>query len=499
MDISSALWNGGSTDTSCLMLPFFEENELKIPQLIGAALEKEILRVSDCAGFKGKKGKNIAFYPVGIPQKRVVLWGLGKKKDFSFKKLREEGGSIGKYASGLETEEFSVFLPPVISDSFGVKEVTGLLFEGIVLGTYKFDKLKTKKDDDDKSIEIKKILFFLETKEAVDKAEKAFKNAEIICDSVVFGRDLVSHPGNLMTPSMLADSAKSLADKHGFSCEVWDKKKIEDMKMGSLLGVSQGSEEEPRFIILDYKPKVSNPKTVVLVGKGITFDSGGISLKPSNDMDKMKTDMGGASVVISAIAGAARMELPVRVVALIPAAENMPSGTACKPGDVLTSMSGKTVEVLNTDAEGRLILSDALHHARSYKPDVIIDFATLTGACMVALGVDTIGIMGSDKALIEKIEASAKCTDELVWELPFNDDFRDELKSDVADLKNIGSRYGGAMTAGAFLSYFVEDIPWVHCDIAGPTWSDKDKPVSPKGATGAGIRMLINLLSNYKS
>jgi len=217
-------------------------------------------------------------------------------------------------------------------------------------------------------------------------------------------------------------------------------------------------------------------------------------------MDAMKTDMGGAAVVISAIVAVAKLNLPLHVVALVPSAENMPSGSACKPGDILTAMSGKTIEVLNTDAEGRLILADALHHAKSYNPDAIVDFATLTGACLVALGCDIIGIMGNSQSLLSKIKSASARTDEAVWELPLNDDFKKEIESDVADIKNIGSRYGGTITAGAFLNYFVgDDVPWVHCDIAGPTWSDKEKPIAPKGATGVGIRMIVDFLSNFHS
>ncbi len=300
-----------------------------------------------------------------------------------------------------------------------------------------------------------------------------------------------------MTPSILSQKAENVAKKHGLSCKIWDRKKIESKKMGAFMGIAEGSEEEPKFIILEYIPELENVPTVVLVGKGVTFDSGGISLKPSNNMDKMKTDMGGASVVIASIVAAARLKLPIHIVTLVPAAENMPSGKACKPGDVIMSMSGKSIEVLNTDAEGRLLLADALHHAKSYKPDAIIDFATLTGACMVALGLDIIGIMGNNEKVIEQVKASSDNTDEMVWQLPINEEFRKELKSKVADLKNIGSRYGGAITAGAFLSYFVDEIPWVHCDIAGPTWTDKETPISPIGATGAGIRMLIDFLKNF--
>jgi len=496
MEILPITWDSGKADSECLVAFAFEK-ETVVCAGVDKQLLDEVLRVTKVSSFTGKSGQNVVVYPADLPQKRVVLWGLGKKEELSAKKLREAGGSLGKYLSGAKIEEVSILLSSAACPELEMPKMASLLSEGLTLGAYKFDKFKSDKKDEDKT-ELKKVLLCSDGELESLKAE--IVKTDVICKSVLIGRNLVSHPGNYMTPSMLAGEAQKLAKESGLTCEVWDKKKIESMKMGGLLGVSRGSEEEPRFVILEHKSAVENAPTVVLVGKGITFDSGGISLKPSPDMDKMKTDMGGAAVVISAIVAAAKLNLPVNVVALVPSAENMPSGTACKPGDILTAMSGKTIEVLNTDAEGRLILADALHHAKSYKPDAIVDFATLTGACMVALGMDIIGIMGNSHSLLRKIKSASTRTDEAVWELPLNDDFKKEIESDVADIKNIGSRYGGTITAGAFLNYFVgDDLPWVHCDIAGPTWSDKDKPIAPKGATGAGIRMIVDFLGNFNS
>ena len=299
-----------------------------------------------------------------------------------------------------------------------------------------------------------------------------------------------------MTPSILAKEAEGIAGRKGVSCTVLDKVKLKELGMNALLSVASGSNEEPKFIILEYKGDEADATPIVLVGKGITFDSGGICIKPSDKMDEMKSDMAGGAAVMGAIMACADLGLPLNIVGLIPATENMPSGTALKPGDVFTSYSGKTIEVINTDAEGRLILADALAYASKYKPAAIIDLATLTGACVIALGEEVIGMFGTDDKLKSELEEAARETGELVWELPLWESYQEKIKSDIADYKNHGGRPAGAITAAAFLSKFVGDFPWVHLDIAGPAWTDKDKTYTPKGASGAGVRLLVEFLRN---
>jgi leucyl aminopeptidase len=326
--------------------------------------------------------------------------------------------------------------------------------------------------------------------------ESETKKTQFITQAVYFARDLVSAPSNEMTPSIMAKKAREIANRKKVSCKVLNKARMKEMGMNSMLGVASGSNEEPKFIILEYWGGKKNELPIVLVGKGLTFDSGGICIKPAEKMDEMKSDMSGGAAVMGAIMAAADLHLPLNVVSLIPATENMPSGTAYKPGDILKSYSGKTIEVVNTDAEGRLILADALSYAAGYKPAAIIDVATLTGACIIALGDDVTGMLGTDDELKNEINKAARATGELVWELPLWENYHELIKSDIADYKNSGGRTAGTITAAAFLSKFVGDFPWVHLDIAGPAWIGKDKPYIPKGASGVTVRLLTEYLRN---
>jgi leucyl aminopeptidase len=326
--------------------------------------------------------------------------------------------------------------------------------------------------------------------------ESEVQKAQIITQAVYFTRDLISAPSNEMTPSIMALKAREIAKKKNVICKVLDKAKMKELGMNSLLGVAQGSNEEPKFIILEYSGGKKNEAPVVLVGKGLTFDSGGISIKPAEKMDEMKSDMSGGAAVMGTVMAAADLELPLNIIGLIPATENMPGGKAYKPGDILKSYSGKNIEVINTDAEGRLILADALTYASKYKPAAIIDIATLTGACIIALGDDVIGMLGTDDKLKKEINKAAENTGELVWEMPLWECYHEQIKSDIADYKNSGGRAAGTITAAAFLSKFVGDFPWVHLDIAGPAWSSKDKPYIPKGASGVAVRLLVEFLRN---
>jgi len=309
-------------------------------------------------------------------------------------------------------------------------------------------------------------------------------------------RDLCNHPANVVTPTYIANEAKKIARERGVSAKVLDRPAMQRLGMGALLGVARGSHEPPKFVILEYRGGPRGARPVALVGKTVTFDSGGISLKSADNMEQMKADMTGGAAVLAAVRAASRLRLPLNIVALIPATENMPGGSATKPGDILTSLSGKTIEVINTDAEGRLILADGLTYANRYKPSVVVDIATLTGACAVALGKHAIGLLGNNERLIGELKAAGEQCGERAWQLPLWEEYYEQIKSDVADVKNTGGRPGGTITAAAFLSKFVGDARWAHLDIASTDWSDREQAYIPKGPTGVGARLLIRFLSN---
>lgn len=327
----------------------------------------------------------------------------------------------------------------------------------------------------------------------------AVKAAEAVCSGVYLARDLSNAPANDLTPEKLASCAKKIAENRKIRCEIFDRPRMKKLGMGGLLGVAQGSHAPPKFIILEYVGAGRRDKNIVLVGKGITFDSGGISLKPADKMHEMKNDMSGAAAVIGTIKTAAETKLPLNLIGLIPATENLPGGSAYKPGDVLTAFSGKTIEIISTDAEGRVILADALSYAGRFNPAMIIDIATLTGACVVALGEQVAGLLGTDDELKRKLKKASLDTGEKIWELPLWECYRESIKSDVADLKNAGAREGGAISAASFLREFAGSHPWVHIDIAGPAWTTKEGPYCSKGGTGFGVRLLIRFLRDLSS
>jgi leucyl aminopeptidase len=326
----------------------------------------------------------------------------------------------------------------------------------------------------------------------VEKLKEGHRIGEAVGAGQTFARSLQVLPSNICTPSYVANTARELGQRHGFGVTILDKAGIEKEKMGALLCVAQGSAQEPRFIALEYKGAEGAP--IVLVGKGVTFDTGGISIKPAQNMEDMKYDMSGAAAVLGTLEALGRLKPKVHVVGLIPSTENMPSGTAIKPGDVITSHFGKTIEVINTDAEGRLILVDALSYARRYQPAAVVDIATLTGAIVVALGHSAAGVMGSDDKLVEEVRAAGEKAGERVWPLPLWEDYRDLMKSDIADIKNTGGRPAGSISAGWFLREFVDSFPWAHLDIAGTAYTERDEPTRVKGPTGMGVRLFTEFV-----
>ncbi len=453
-----------------------------------------IKEVVDGGDFEGKLFQISIIYTRGlIPARRIVVVGLGKKKAFDLEKLRGAYSKAGQKVRELNLKGFATSLNLGEIDQ-PLDRVAESVVEGVLLGLYQFTRYKTVERE--KIKELNEFVIVEDNDKSLEVIKSAAKTGEIISDAVYFARDLVSSPGNGMTPTILADRAGEIAGEKDVELKVLDVREMEELGMHALLGVARGSNEPPKFIILEYNGGKRGDRVVALVGKGITFDSGGISIKPSDKMDEMKTDMAGGATVMGAIKAASDLKIPLNVVGLIPATENLPGGKAYKPGDILKSLSGQTIEVKTTDAEGRMILADALTYAGRFKPEAIVDLATLTGACIVALGDNVIGMMGTDDKLKKRIRDAAETTGERLWELPLWEEYHELIKSDVADFKNSGGRAAGTITAAAFLSKFIGDYPWVHLDIAGPAWLSKDKPYIPKGASGIGVRLIVQFMRN---
>jgi leucyl aminopeptidase len=483
------------TKSQIIILTLFEDSK----KLTGVALEIDkksdglISELIENGDFQAKPSQISVIYTRGsLPAKRIALVGFGKHSEFNLEKLRAAFAKALQHLRNLNIKEaatsINLNLIPRKKD-----QVAQAVAEGSLLGLYQYTPFKTVGREDLKDMEQ---LNIITDEKDFSLIESAIKKAQIITQAVYFARDLVSAPSNEMTPSIMAQKAREIARKKNVSCKVLDKEKMKEMGMNALLAVASGSNEEPKFIILEYSGGKKSAAPIVLVGKGLTFDSGGISIKPSDKMEEMKSDMSGGAAVMGVIMAAADLHLPLNIIGFIPATENMPGGTAYKPGDILKSYSGKTIEVLNTDAEGRLILADALAYASEFKPEAVIDVATLTGACIVALGDDVIGMLGTDDKLKSEIDRAAQTTGELVWELPLWEGYHELIKSDIADYKNSSGRSAGTITAAAFLSKFAGDAPWVHLDIAGPAWTNKEKTYIPKGASGVAVRLLVEFLRN---
>lgn len=424
---------------------------------------------------------------------RVVLVGLGKPDTFQVDHLRQASATAVTASRKLGVSTVAFLPPPCDLESL---EVGQALAEGALLGLYTIKKYKTVSEDNDKDkLSAVCVLATTTTEKAL---AQGVERGKILAEAVNMARDLSNGPGNDVTPTYLADTALTIADGTSLHCRVLRREDMQELKMGCLLGVAQGSDEPPAFIILDHAPNGTQEPPIVLIGKGLTFDSGGISIKPAANMEDMKMDMSGGATVLGTMQALDRLKYPRRVVGLVPSSENLLNGKAVKPGDILKAMSGKTVEVINTDAEGRLILADALAYAvQELKPVCMVDLATLTGAVVVALGSQASGMMGTDDGMMERLQAAGKRTGERVWPLPLFDEYSKQIKSDFADLKNVAAnREAGSIIGGAFLKEFVGDTPWVHLDIAGTAWTRETRPYVPKGATGVGIRLLVDTLEH---
>lgn len=470
-------------ESDLAFLAVFEDDSL--PDAVTGLLEP--------ADFRGKAKQTLLLYPRGaVAPRRVLLLGLGKREAASGEVIRQVGATAVQEARKLQaaniTAGFHGQMPlpaEALSQAFA---------EGLELGLYRYWRYRTGLTDE-QTFAVERATLFAADEDAACAGVVA---GQIVARGVAFARDLVNGPGYAVTPARLGEEALSLGERFGLKVTVLHKAELAEQGFGGILAVGQGSANDPRFIIMEHGEAGEGVPTICLVGKGLTFDSGGLSIKPADAMETMKSDMGGSAAVFGAMQAVAELNLPLHVVGLIPAAENMPGSAAYRPGDIVTSLSGKTIEVLNTDAEGRIILSDALFYAQRYNPAAIVELSTLTGAIVIALGPHAIGMMGTDQALADKLSRAGESSQERVWQLPLWEEYHEMVKSEIADLKNLGGRPAGSITAGAFLAAFVGDYPFVHLDIAGTAWVDKPaKPYQAPGGTGAGVRLLVEFLRGW--
>lgn len=475
-------------DADVLILPMFEDYSTDIYSDIDSIVGSLIRKVIDSKEFTAKQNQLTLLHVRNINAERILLVGFGRQSDITSDRIRQAGGKSFSYLREAGIKDIAVstkifkYLP---KDFRALHRPVFYFMEGGLLSLYRFERYK--KAEESKEIkEIKRATILS------DEKNIPLKWLQTVVSAVNFAKDLINTPSNDMTPAVLGDISKSLSGKK-IKVRVLERKDIEKEGMEAYLSVSKGSAEPPKFIIVEYKGGKGSP--LVLVGKSITFDSGGISLKPADGMEKMKYDMSGGASVLAIIKAASELELPVNIVGLLPAAENLPGGSASKPGDIVRSITGKTIEIINTDAEGRLALADAIGYAiKYYNPKALVDIATLTGSCSIALGNEAIAMMGNNSELMEKLKRASEETGERVWQMPLYDEYREYIKSDVADIKNSGGKNGSLVTAGYFLKEFVGDIPWVHLDIAGTAWNEKEKPYQPKGATAISVRLILNFL-----
>ncbi len=457
----------------------------------GEALPPAVAGLLEPGDFRGRANETLLLYPCGaVAPRRVLLAGLGARAKAAAETIRRVSATAGREAQRLQVRDVTVAVAGELP--LAAAQAGQAFAEGLALAGYRFWRYRTGLTDE-QTFEVERATLF-----AGDAARAGVGLGLVTARAVAFARDLVNGPGYAMTPAKLADAAVRLGERGGLRVTVLDKALLTEGGFGGILAVGKGSANDPRFIVMEYGEAREGVPTICLVGKGLTFDSGGLSLKPANAMETMKSDMGGAAAVFGAMQVVAELQLPLHVVGLVSAAENMPSSDSYRPGDIVRTLSGKTIEVLNTDAEGRIILSDALSYSLRYKPDAIVELSTLTGAMIIALGSHAVGMMGTDQALLDRVTAAGEETGERVWPFPLWDEYRAMVKSEIADLKNLAGPAAGSITAGAFLAAFVGDYPFVHLDIAGVAWVDKPaKPYESHGGTGAGVRLLAAFLRQY--
>jgi leucyl aminopeptidase len=493
-----------SAEDDLIVINLFEGVEMPegatgaVDQAMSGAI-RELIADGD---FQGKRGEIAVLYPRGaIPASRVAVVGLGPQEQFTLESVRHAAAAAARKARDLGVKSFSSIVHGGGAGGYALEGAAQAVVEGTVLGLYRYQELKNKPPDRPDPERFTLVQF---DESALPAVEKGAELGEIVAEAACLARDLINRPANYATPSDLAELAMEIASEFDtMRCQVLSEEDADELGMGSFLGVAQGSEEPAVFIVMEHNPGREDLDTVVLVGKGITFDSGGISLKPAEKMDRMRGDMGGAAAVLATMLVVGQLEIPLHVVGLMPATENLPSGHAYKPGDVITAMNGKTIEVINTDAEGRLILADALAYAARFEPKAVIDLATLTGACVIALGRGmAAGAFYSDEGLLARLQAASQATGERIWPMPLYDEYLANLESMTADLANSGDRMGGVGTSAMFLKQFAEGYPWAHLDVAGMTFEERSpSPKLPaylqKGGTGFGVRLLVQFLRDW--
>lgn len=465
------------------------------PKLLTAepAIQKAAEAILTSGEFEADSSETLLLHaPQGIKASRLLLVGLGKAAKASVHDVRKAAGTAVRFAKPRGLRSVSILLP----ESFDIKQTARAVVEGAYVGDFDPDTYKS--DRKDQSIQQLTVI----AQQGADQSEleAGYNEGVILGESQNFTRSLVNEPGNKLTPTILGERAAAMAKEQGLKCEVYGADKIKELKMGSFWSVAQGSDEPPALIVVTYEPEGAPAGPVLgLVGKGITFDTGGISLKPADNMEKMKYDMAGGASMLGAMRAIAQLKPKVKVICIVCASENMPSGKAQKPGDVQIAMSGKSIEIINTDAEGRLVLADGISYAKQLGATHLIDAATLTGACVVALGHINAGVFSNDDETYGKFAKALETSGEKFWRLPVEDDYRDLIRSSIADIMNTGGRWGGAITAAMFLKEFAEDTPWVHLDIAGTAWVEDTKPWIAKGPSGISVRSIVEWVRSYSA
>ncbi|MBI4187433.1 MAG: leucyl aminopeptidase [Chloroflexi bacterium] len=490
MDIRAIAGDIVQTKADAIIVDFFEGTERLDGDIgrIDKALDGGISQLISQGEVKGKLNEVTIVHTLGkLPASRVAVVGLGKQAELSLDRIRGAMAEVCRRLREKGAADIATAALGAGADGISPDSAARDIAEGALLGVYSFRKHMTKEAEHG---EIKQLTIVASDKASLSSLQSGGSQGKILAEATNLARDMVNEPANYMTPTRMAEVALELARTYGLKATILEREQMQELGMGALLGVAQGSKQPPKLITLLYKGRDSVGVDITLVGKGITFDSGGISIKPSEGMADMKGDMAGGAVVLAAISAIAQLRPKLNVMAIAPAAENMPGGSALKPGDVVTAMNGKTVEIISTDGEGRLILADALCYARQQGARFIVDVATLTGACRVALGDVYSGAFGNDQDLVSRLIAAGAESGELFWQLPMHELYREQLKSEVADLKNVGNRWGGAITAAHFLAEFVGDTPWVHLDIAGTGMLDKERGYWAKGGTGIAVRTL---------
>ena len=459
----------------------------------GEPLPPEVAGLLEPGDFRASASETLLLYPRGgIPARRLLLVGLGKRESAGAEAIRRASATAVKEAQRLQVSSVAIGLAGELTLETGA--AAQAFAEGAELGGYRFLRYRSEPDPAH-AFEVKQARVFTRSD---GETAVGIRLGQVIAGGVALARDLVNGPGYSLTPPALGEEAVKLGKRLGLKVTVLDEAQLAEQGFGGILAVGKGSAHPPRFIIMEYGRSEADKPTLCLVGKGLTFDSGGLSLKPPEAMETMKSDMGGSAAVFGAMQVVAELKLPLHVVGLVAAAENMPSSDAYRPGDIVRTLSGKTIEVLNTDAEGRIILADALFYAQRYKPDAIVELSTLTGAVIIALGSHASGVMGTSQQLVDRLRQAGDASGERVWQLPLWPEYQAMVKSEIADLKNLAGRPAGTITAGAFLAEFVGDIPFAHIDIAGTAWVDRPaKPYDSHGGTGVGVRLLAEFLRKY--